>query len=216
MTEKICTTAMPRRGRPPAICPDERRALILDATERILARKGLRGATMAAIACEARMSKRTLYEVFGDREALFADCVRRLRSSFLRPLDEVERRLPLPERLRILLRPGGKVLATPSALLRAVIAEAPSHPDLAHSFLREGPRAIRAAIAEELDRAVASDEVQITDTDEAARLLCGLVFENPIEHLVDPGGCTRCEAEIDARMAQGIRVFLGGIEAAQI
>jgi TetR/AcrR family transcriptional regulator, mexJK operon transcriptional repressor len=215
MTENLRSPAR-RRGRPPAICPDARRALILDATERVLARNGLRGTSMAAIACEAGMSKRTLYEVFGDRDALFAACVRRLRSSFLRPLNEAERSLPLPERLRILLRPGGKALAAPSALLRAVIAEAPNHPDLAQSFLQEGPRAIRAAVTAELDRAVASEEVRISNTERAARLLCGLVFENPIEILVDPAGGTRGDAEIDARMTQGIKVFLGGIEAAQV
>lgn len=216
MTNFGCGPNLRRRGRPPAICPDLRKNLILDAVERVLARKGLRGTSMAAIACEARMSKRTLYEVFGDRDALFAACVRRLRSSFLRPLSAAEKELALAERLKILLGPGGHAMARPSALLRAVIAEAPQHPDLAQSFLREGPHAVRGAITEELDRAVARREVEIGDTGLAARLLCGLIFENPLEKLIDPTICPRDPAEVEARLHLGIAVFLRGIEAAQI
>lgn len=204
-----------RRGRPPPLDPARRRDLILDAMERVLTKRGLRGASMAAIACEARMSKRTIYEVFGDRDMLFAACVRRRRADFLRPLDAAEKDLPLEARLGILLRPAGRMQSTPSCVLRAVIAEAPEQPELARSFLREGPLAIQGTIAEELDRAVARGELRINDTRQAARLLCSLVFGNPIEKLVDPDGPERSEADLNAQIRLGIDVFLKGIEAAR-
>ncbi|WP_424933639.1 TetR/AcrR family transcriptional regulator [Amaricoccus macauensis] len=213
-----CTCTEPstnrRRGRPPPIDPGERKDLILDAMERVLTQKGLRGATMAAIACEARMSKRTIYEVFGDREALFTACVRRRRADFMKPIEGDDCDLPLEERLCKLLRPRGKEQTTPACVLRAVIAEAPDQPEMARSFLREGPMAIQDAITEELDRAVSRGEIRIQDTKEAARFLSSLVFSNPIEKLVAPELLEQTEAQIEARVRRGVKIFLGGIEAA--
>ncbi|MEM8570080.1 MAG: TetR/AcrR family transcriptional regulator [Pseudomonadota bacterium] len=201
------------RGRPPALCPEKRRDMILDAMERVLGTKGLRGATMAAIAAEARMSKRTLYEVFGDRDSLFSACVRRIRASFLHSLDDAERALPLADRLRLLFTPSIGYTDPPKAILRAVISEAPAQPELARRFLREGPFALREAIRSELDRAVAQGEVAISDTQSAAAILCRMACDSPIDKLIDPDLRQPSEAEIDARLREAIRVFLQGIGA---
>ncbi|MDP3524882.1 MAG: helix-turn-helix domain-containing protein, partial [Hoeflea sp.] len=59
-------------GRPRQLDTTEREAIIIDAAEQVILSQGLGGASMAAIAQEAGMSKRTLYEVFESRAALFA------------------------------------------------------------------------------------------------------------------------------------------------
>jgi len=56
----------------------QRRERILDAAEALLLRVGLRGATMEAMAREARVAKPTLYGYFPDKAAVFAGVVGRL------------------------------------------------------------------------------------------------------------------------------------------
>ena len=74
-------------GRPRQLDTPEREAIIIDAAERLIVAQGLAGASMSAIAQEAGMSKRTLYQVFESRAALFASIVRRIRSMMTRPLE---------------------------------------------------------------------------------------------------------------------------------
>lgn len=180
--------------------------------ERVLEAKGLHGASMTAIAREAGMSKRTLYLAFESRAALFEACVRRIRASLVRPLDEHERRLPLAQRLRRLLMPEARNAArnVPLVVLRAVVAEAERHPDLARAFLREGPHEARRVIRDELDHAVARGELALADTEMAAQLLCGMVYESPVERLIDPDLRQTSPAEIEARLELAIAIFLHG------
>lgn len=200
----------PRRGRPVQIAPAEREQMILDAAERLLLSRGLRGMTMAAVARDAGMSKRTLYTVFDGRAALFVGLVRRLRSQIVAPLAPWQEALPLADRLRLLLasRERTPVTAAPLEVLRAVVAEAPQHPDLAESLLEEGPRAIRRLIRAELDRGVARGEIAIDDTDEAASLLHDMALPCPFEKLLSRDARRRPPQDAWARAERAIEVFL--------
>ncbi|MEP3437697.1 MAG: TetR/AcrR family transcriptional regulator [Hoeflea sp.] len=200
-------------GRPRRFDSSEREAIIIDAAERLILAQGLAGASMAAIAHEAGMSKRTLYEVFESRAALFASIIRRMHNTFTRPLTSSDLEKPLAQRLRLLLTPAGEKIsdALPLAILRAVITEAERQPDLVHEFLREGPYALYAMIRAELDRSVASGEIRISDTEAAARLMADMAHENVLEHLVvGRPDCGQEEAH-GRRLDLAIRVFLGGI-----
>lgn len=206
---------IPRRGRPPQMPAAERERVILDAAERVLLGHGLQATTMAAVAREAGMSKRTLYAVFDGRAALFPALVRRLREGFVAPLSPAQTALPLPERLRVLLSPdrlpgAGSV---PLEVLRAAVAEAPRHPDLAESMLEEGPRAIRRLIRDELDRGVARGEIRLADTRAAAALLHGMALPCPLEKLLDATAAAEPLPESRARVDRAIAVFLGGMAA---
>lgn len=200
-------------GRPPQLDPEAREALILDAAQAVILRSGLAGASMAAIARESGMSKRTLYEVFDNRAALFAAIIRRIRSAVTRRLSEAEIALPLAERLRLLLSPACNELPghIPTAILRAVVAEAERQPELAREFMQEGPDAVRAMIRAELERAVARGEVAIDDTAAAASLLADMAHENIIGHLVQPRHGDTVEAAFHRRLDLAIEVFLRGI-----
>ncbi|MQX38102.1 TetR/AcrR family transcriptional regulator [Roseospira navarrensis] len=138
-----------RRGRPP-LDPETREARIHDALEQVVAEDGLRAATMSRIARAAGMSKRTLYTAYEGRDALFQAWVRRVRTSFVRPLPTHARALPLAERLRLLLWHEARQCLSDRrlAVLRAMVAEAPGHPDLARAFCREGFLAARQIVAD--------------------------------------------------------------------
>jgi TetR/AcrR family transcriptional repressor of mexJK operon len=200
-------------GRPRQLDSSEREAIIIDAAERVIVAQGLAGASMAAIAHEAGMSKRTLYEVFESRTALFASIIRRMHNMFTRPLTTAELEQPLAQRLRLLLSPPGDKLADllPLAILRAVITEAERQPDLVHEFLQEGPYALYAMIRAELDRSVDRGEIRISDTEAAARLLAGMAHESVLENLVIAQPARRRQEAFESRLELAIRVFLGGI-----
>ncbi|OCW58149.1 TetR/AcrR family transcriptional regulator [Hoeflea olei] len=200
-------------GRPRQLDLGEREAIIIDVAERVILSAGLGGASMAAIAREAGMSKRTLYEVFESRAALFAAVVRRIRSSVARPLEPHQFDLPLAERLRLILTPAAEKFTDPLplALLRAVVAEGDKQPELVHGFLQEGPYALHAMIRLELDRSVARGEIRISDTESAARLMTDMAHESILEHLISNlSECHREEA-YRRRLDLAIRVFVGGI-----
>lgn len=201
-----------KRGRPTVIGADERREMILNALGDLFCDAGMNGVTMAAVARKAGMSKRTVYEVFSDRAALFGAYLKRLRGDFVQPLNAAALDLPLEVRLRLLLapRPCPTSFDLPLAILRAMIAEAPDRPDMARSFLDEGPRAIQALIRDELDRAVRRGEIVIGDTDAAAALLKDMIRHNPLDVLIDPDSLPE-EQEIQARFDLALRVFMRGI-----
>lgn len=200
-------------GRPRQYDTAEREAMILDAAETVILRDGLGRASMSAIAREAGMSKRTLYGVFDNRSALFAAIVRRIRNAVTRPLSGGELDLPLENRLRLLLTPASGELPghIPTAILRAVVAEAERQPDLAREFLREGPHALRAMIRAELDRSVARGEIAIADTAAAASLMADMAYDNLIDKLIAPRAGARLEEDFGRRLDLAIRVFLHGV-----
>ncbi|WP_394688039.1 TetR/AcrR family transcriptional regulator [Hoeflea sp.] len=168
---------------------------------------------MEAIAQEAGMSKRTLYEFFASRAELFASIFRRMRQTITRPLTEDQIDRPLAERLWHLLSPPGDGFSNllPLVILRAVITEAERQPELANEFLQEGPYALYDMIRVELDRSVDRGEIRIADTEAAARLMSDMAHQGLLEHLVvlQPP-CQRLEA-YNRRLELAIRVFLGGI-----
>lgn len=217
---KICVTTIQdtsqdrRRGRPQELSREEREARILDAAERLFS-EDPKGASMDAIAHAAGMSKRTLYEVFDSRIALFEGVIRRIRSSFLRTLNDNERDLPLRERLMRVFEPQqhGLDLSVPLALLRTIIIETPRHPELGETLLREGMAAGNAYVAEVLREAVQRGEVDVPDPALAAEILSDMVCMNPLEKLLSPVDLVIEKKESTKRLEAAIDIFLGGVSA---
>lgn len=204
-----------RRGRPVQLSHEAREQLILEAMEDVVAKSGLQRASMAAIARAAGMSKRTLYEVYGSREQMFDDWVRRKRARHVRPLASDEADLPIAERLRHVFRLDAcgrerDVMERGLVVLRAVIAEAPHMPDLARTVFLSGAEAAHAIVFNELDRAVARGELAIDDIDAAARLLVDMVGLNPLQALLDPAACEVLMESADERLAYAIDIFVKG------
>ncbi len=221
-SEELCCSAekslqcdKPAAGRAARLSLAERETLILDATERLLAEEGLAGASMGAIARTAGMSKRTVYTVFTSREQLFEALVRRTRAIFVRPLAEGDRAMPLAARLHRLLEPEIResAWAAPTIILRAVVAEAASHPEVARLLLTEGIDVCRELVAAELDHARSRGELACADIRTAASLLCDMAYTCPLEQLLDPERQPPAPEQRRARLDLAIRVFLAGFAA---
>lgn len=209
----ICCGLSRGPGRPVQLNRDAREAIILDAAERVLTDRGPKHLSMAAIAREAGMSKRTLYDIFDSRQALVTGCIRRIRQSRFNPLSEEQKRQPLRERLKILLSPSADFVCSqlPAELLRIAVFEVRTQPELAQSFLHEGPNAVTGLIREEIDRAAERGEITVRDTQAAAVLLRDMVFDSLIEHLLDPACTARTSDAINAQVDFALDVFLNGI-----
>ena len=208
-------SAEKKRGRPKELSTSEREAAILDAAEILLAETGLKGASMAAIAKAAGMSKRTVYEVFPSRAALFEACIRRIRLTFVKPLDAQARSLPLRDRLLALFEPHTRStnMAAPKAILRAIVVEAHNHPDLGQIFMREGPENSRSIVRDELTRATEAGEIKLDDLSLASAMLCDMVFESPIDHLVCPDFPPATAEKAKHRLRVAVDTFLSGCRA---
>jgi AcrR family transcriptional regulator len=201
-----------RRGRPP-LDPHTRETRILDALEQVISEAGLKGASMNAVARAAGMSKRTLYAHYDGRTALVEAWVRRVRASLVRELPDDADARPLAERLRLLLRREVQYAHSKRrmAALRAVIAEAPRNPDLARTVYRESAVAAKSLIEAELRRALAAGEIAGADPRTAADILFEMVYQSPLERLMNPDACTPTASEADRRLDMAIAIFLHGL-----
>jgi AcrR family transcriptional regulator len=159
------------------------------------------------------MSKRTLYAHYDGRTALVEAWVRRVRASLVRELPDDADARPLAERLRLLLRREVQYAHSKRrmAALRAVIAEAPRNPDLARTVYRESAVAAKSLIEAELRRALAAGEIAGADPRTAADILFEMVYQSPLERLMNPDACTPTASEADRRLDMAIAIFLHGL-----
>ena len=122
---------MPTR-RPAALADDDagkgairqaNEALILGAGERVFARAGLQGATMAAIADEAGLPKANLHYYFGSKQALYQAVLARTLHDWLAPLDA--------------LQPQADPRSALADYIRAKMAHSAQRPDASRVFANE-------------------------------------------------------------------------------
>lgn len=175
----------------------------------------LHNVTMAQVARASGMSKRTLYEMFADRDALLSATIARIISQIYPPLPPEARDLPLADRLALLLggSPQRQFTAHSRELLRAIIAGAREFPALARRTNTEGFHNLTRLVAEQLDAARAAGDIalppdQITA---AAELLVAMSSENVMLYLLDPDLPLPTPASFTARQAMAIRLFLDGV-----
>ena len=123
---------MPQRKlKPPSAEDDARKgairqaneALILGAAERVFARAGFNGATVAAIADEAALPKANLHDYFGSKHALYRAVLARTLHDWLLPMD--------------LLVPDADPAAALAAYIRAKMAMSAQRPAASRVFANE-------------------------------------------------------------------------------
>lgn len=129
MTATRTPPASPAPGRPATIEADA----VLDAAARLVARQGLRATSLADVATEAGVSRRSVYRYFGDRDGLTNALIDRERDRFVaRALDASAGKKDLTGAAR--------------AALRSVLADAASNPLLA-TIRRTDPDVLLPALA---------------------------------------------------------------------
>jgi AcrR family transcriptional regulator len=191
----------------------ERARALCDAAEAVFLRDGYAAAHMDDVARGAGMSKRTLYQVFPSKAALFEATV----AAALAPLDFEAARprgADLEEALIGIIEAVGRHLLAPRqmALFRLVIAEVHRSPELAEAFHRvtvaRGASSLQRLISAEIRRG----RLRLTDAKAAARMLYGAAL-GPAQLMTllglrEPPD----EREISQLAREAVAVFLRGAQ----
>lgn len=132
-----------------------------------------------------------------------------------RPLLPEERNNSLEERLGLLLtfdrkRERPEVVIE---MLRAVICEARTYPELGRTLTASGPGLVVDLVRKELTLAADAGEIELAADaiPSAAQLLVDMVMGNTIHCLLDPDHILPQIEQHEARRDQAIGIFLNGV-----
>ena len=160
------STAAEKRsiGRP---ADQAKREAILAAAARSFFEKGFAATSIEQVAADAGVSKVTIYNHFGDKQALFAASVDRECATMRSSLELTS--LPtgtLRQRLTAIAEAMVAFLSRDEMVQfdRRIAAETERDPTIGEAFLEAGPYRMRTAFAGLLDTMVASGELAIDDT----------------------------------------------------
>ena len=144
---------------------------ILQAAERLFLELGFDGASMEQIAALAGVSKLTVYNHFGDKEALFLAAVERYCEEQVPPtLFTPAPDQPLRPRLEGIARAVHALMVSPEAVagFRLMCAPTRKDPRLAEMFWNAGSGHLQEGFAALLARRTAAGELAVDDTVRAA------------------------------------------------
>jgi TetR/AcrR family transcriptional regulator, mexJK operon transcriptional repressor len=172
-----------RGGRPSRAASEQLGELILDAATQMFLANGFGATSIDAVAQHLRMSKRTFYHRFPDKEALFAAVVhriiQRIRPAADIPLIEGADVEAILERLATLILHAA-LSPQAIALHRLIVAESARFPELARVLAHEGAtEEATTLIAGILNRAATAGQIRIDDTRFAAQQFLQMVVALP-------------------------------------
>jgi TetR/AcrR family transcriptional regulator, mexJK operon transcriptional repressor len=186
---------------------------IAQAALRLFLRDGYERTSVDAIAAEAGVSKRTIYNRYTDKENLFRSVLqdmftemmavfRRIADAHLTDVTDVEASLTafLRETVVTLTMAVDRI-----ALMRLILTEAPYFPALLRQ--ERGSEGMHATLARALGRLAEEGKLTISDPDEASEHLFALTLGRANERSMFGGG-KLSDAEIDRIVTGGVRVFL--------
>jgi AcrR family transcriptional regulator len=194
--------------------PVSKRDRIIETASAVFAREGFAGSSIDLIAAEAGVSRQTVYNQFGDKEAVFAaivaDTTERANASLFAALASFPDK---PGDLETDLVDFARRLVTScfcdrrsAALVRIVEAEAQRYPELFRAWREEGPGRLWAAISYRLIRLRDAGLLDVEDTDLAARQFISLAVMDLKPAMVV--GLSPTTAEVDAATRAAVRTFL--------
>jgi TetR/AcrR family transcriptional regulator, mexJK operon transcriptional repressor len=181
-----------RGGRPSRAASEQLGELILDAATEMFLAHGFGATSIDAVAQKLRMSKRTFYHRFPNKEALFAAVVhriiQRLRPAGNIPLIEGADVASILERLATLILHAA-LSPQAIALHRLIVAESARFPELARVLAHEGAaEEATSLVAGILQREVESGRLEIDDTRFAAQQFLQMVVALPQRRAMGLGG----------------------------
>lgn len=190
-----------------------KRAAITRAALNVFVRDGYARASVDAIADASGVSKRTIYDYYGDKKRLFLSAVRETTAAQTAAFDELlARTLGDVTDLEAALTSFGRAFATEvarsaerAAVLRLMIAEAAHFPELIQPAPEDRP--VQRALADRLAELADQGLLDAPDPLEAAEFL-GLLVTGRVNHRSWYGAAPLDDAEIDRLVAGGVWVFL--------
>jgi AcrR family transcriptional regulator len=167
-----------KRGRPRSTGDVERRHIILRAAQEAFVELGFARTTTAIVAAKAKVSKRSIYESFADKMALFAAVIREQQNLILdlpRPADED---LPLLDTMIRLFRLDIDEEAERSreAILNLMTKESVLFPELSDYLYETEAIRSREALIEWLQVEAARGRITVEDPLVYAGMLMDIVF----------------------------------------
>ena len=202
------------RARPRGGLADKRRSILTGALT-VFARDGYTRASIDAIAAEAGVSTRTIYNHFEDKARLFQSVIQESGGRVAEAqIALIERHLGKVTDLEADLSAFGLAWLTPipdyadhSALVRQINAEARHVPQEAIDVWQDtGPLRVRRALAARLRELADQGLLRIDDADRAALHFSVLIWgEGPSSR-----GTRRSREEIAETVAAGVHAFLYG------
>ena len=189
----------------------KREEILAIATE-VFLREGYGRASMDQVHVRVGGSKRTLYNYFPSKEALFEAIVTEVSDRVLAALrpplgdDDLRRTLMKmgTDYLRVLLSPNGL------ALYRAMVSEAPHFPELARTFFDNGPRRASLHLAGFFSDQKAKGLIEVANPQTAAEHFLGAVRGNVhLEAVLSAQQPTK--QRIKASVRQAVETFLQGV-----
>jgi AcrR family transcriptional regulator len=191
----------------------DKRAVIARAAIDVFVREGYARASVDAIAAEAGVSKRTIYDYYGDKRRLFLAVIQETSSAqageFQKMLD---RTLARTDDLQAALLSFGREFATAvarspqrSAVMRLFIGEAAHFPELVSSWRPVGPA--QQALAARLRSIAEQHALDIHDPIEAAEHF-GVLVTSTVNNRSLFGTVDIDDEEIDRLVTSGVNAFL--------
>lgn len=187
---------------------------ILRAAKELFLADRYAGVSLERVAERAGVSRQTVYNRFGSKEAVFREMVREHWSGFAwaeRQADSGDEDAGAAEVLREFARSLRHFAEETDQIrfARLVVAESARHPWIADEFYRLGKEPVVAAFTERLDALVRDGQLDCPDTRLAARQFMGLVQE----FLVWPRVMAFTEEsaggpEADVVIEEAVRTFL--------
>jgi TetR/AcrR family transcriptional repressor of mexJK operon len=194
---------------------EQKRRAILEAAAELFLGQGFLGTSMDEVAARAAVSKRTVYNRFASKEALFLGVVEHMTNA---ASDRVQLAMREPETVEEVaeqLRGHAERLLTIALvprllqLRRLVIGEAVRFPQLGRALYDGGPGRAIAGLAGALARWADRGLLVIEDPLAAATQFNWLIMGEPINRAMFFGDDAAMPvARRDAHVAAGVRVFL--------
>lgn len=193
-----------------------RRAAFLRAAREVFLEFGYEQANMAEIVRRAGGSLSTLYAQFGGKKGLFEAMIDSRVGELTEQMQlELAAHAPLREGLQ---RIGEAFLirqtdADNLDTMRLMVAQAKKFPEVAETWSKRAPEAVRKALAGYLKDRVEAGEIKIENFDLAASIYFDLVRSRIQFRALMLPGYRPTEQEIHDTVERAVKVFIGGIEA---
>jgi TetR/AcrR family transcriptional repressor of mexJK operon len=191
------------------------RAAVLEAATTLFLRNGYSATTMDDIAETAGVSKRTAYNNFTDKEALFREVVMAATGIAERFAADAATELTDPDDLPAVLFALAHRMAVTATdpravrLRRLLIGEAHRFPDLAAEYYRLAPGTVMSTLAAALESLAVRGRLQVTDPHRAAEQFAFLVLGAALDRAMFDGRDDIHDTDSIAHAADdGVRTFL--------
>ncbi|WP_322049555.1 TetR/AcrR family transcriptional regulator [Paraburkholderia sp. J67] len=165
------------RGRPASVSPEARREQILNVAEQLFRHSGYAATSMADIARQCEMSKRTLYEAFETKESLFRALVVDVQSFPAHECSVDPARTPAAIVAAALNEIAHYVLSERHIMVsRIVIAESELSPAIREHYYEQGIDRSKRFLVAQLGALVEAGRIVAVNADRIADMLFGAVI----------------------------------------